>query len=106
MKMGWETSNRRKDLPPNWNKVRQERFKVDGYRCTARDEYGQRCTFAAEECDHIGKRTDHRIEMLRSLCTWHHSKKTAEQGQEAMRKKMNKINQRFRITEKHPGDLS
>ena len=73
----WEGSDRRSFLPSNWPALRQKRFRLDGYQCTAKDaNTGLRCTGPAEECDHIGDREDHRIEMLRSLCSWHHRLKT------------------------------
>jgi hypothetical protein len=78
---------------------------MDGHRCTARDAYQERCAEPAEECDHIGDRDDHRIEMLRSLCKWHHGKKSGAQGAEAAAKARAFHNKKFRRTEAHPGAL-
>lgn len=104
--MGWETSDRRQHLPANWRAIRERRFKLDGYQCTALDaNTDERCTGPAEECDHIGSRDDHSIEMLRSLCKWHHSQKTARQGARAAAARRKKMANRFRREEKHPGLL-
>lgn len=102
----WEGSDRRSLLPPNWAKLRQHRFRIDGYRCTGRDaNTGQRCTGPAEECDHIGDREDHRLEMLRSLCGWHHGQKSGAEGARAVAKKRASVAKRFRREEVHPGLL-
>ncbi len=101
---GWVNSDRREHLPANWTKLREQRFKIDGYRCTAYMESDNtRCTGPAEECDHIGKRTDHRIQMLRSLCSWHHQRKSSREGAAAYNKIMRENRSRFRRTEEHPG---
>lgn len=105
MVVAWEGSDRREHLPPDWQARRLRRFKMDGYRCTAVNVYGERCEEPAEECDHIGSRDDHRLEMLRSLCTWHHGKKSARQGNRAAYQRRRKIDERFRRTETHPGLL-
>lgn len=102
--MGWEKSNRRFDLPKNWESLRKQVFARDGYRCTDEDaRTGLRCSRPAEECDHLGKRTDHRLEMLTSLCTYHHSLKSASQGAAASQRNRERISQRFRRTEREPG---
>lgn len=104
--MGWETSDRRQHLPKNWKALREARFKLDGYQCTARDRNtDERCAGPAEECDHTGSRDDHRISMLRSLCKWHHSQKTARDAGRAAVQKRKKIASRFRREEQHPGLL-
>lgn len=100
---GWQNSDRRQFLPPNWPQLREQRFKIDGYRCTAMLSDDTRCTGPAEECDHIGKRTDHRIEKLRSLCSWHHARKSSREGAMAKAKILRANSQKFRRTEAHPG---
>jgi len=102
---GWSSSNRRQDLPSNWPALRQKRFKLDGYRCTWTNPYGERCVEPAEECDHIGERTDHRIEKLRSLCEYHHGQKSGREGAEARARQWRKNNSKFRRSEQHPGML-
>lgn len=77
---------------------------MDGFQCTALDaNTGERCPAPAEECDHIGDRDDHRLKMLRSLCTYHHGKKSGGQGAAARAKAIAQNRNRFRRTETHPG---
>lgn len=102
---GWQNSDRRQHLPSNWTTLRKQRFRMDGFRCTHRNDAGQRCPSPAEECDHIGDRTDHRIEMLRSLCRYHHGKKTGAQGAWATHAVRRKNAQKFKRVEAHPGLL-
>ena len=103
--MAWEGSTRKESLPPNWQKLRAERFKIDGFRCTQRDVYGERCEEPAQECDHHGDRLDHRIQNLRSLCSWHHQKKSSRQGAQARYAKKRAFENKFRRTETHPAFL-
>lgn len=103
---GWKDSDRRDHLPSNWRKVRAQRFRLDQYQCTARDpNTGDRCPEPAEECDHIGSRDDHRLEMLRSLCTWHHAQKSAREGAKAAYARRKARDLKLRRTEDHPGLL-
>lgn len=102
--MPWETSRRRETLPANWRTLRRQVFRRDGNRCTFHDSVtGKRCSSPAEECDHIGAPTDHRLQMLRSLCGYHHGIKSGSQGGLARAKLLRKQNDRFRRTEEHPG---
>lgn len=103
---GWQNSDRRDHLPSNWAALREQRFKMDGYRCTAKDpSTDERCPEPAEECDHLGRRDDHRLHMLTSLCTWHHGKKSGHQGAKAMWARKKAHEKKFRRTEEHPGLL-
>lgn len=101
--MAWANSDRREHLPANWAVLRRRRFKMDGNRCTNVNEYDERCKSPAQECDHIGDRTDHRIEMLRSLCTYHHGKKSGREGGTASGAIKRRNVKKFKRTEKHPG---
>lgn len=100
--MAWENSDRLEHLPADWKKRRRDRFRRDGYQCTYRDEFGERCNSPAEECDHIGSRDDHRIEMLRSLCSYHHGKKSGSQGGSASARARRSRTKKFDRTETHP----
>lgn len=101
---GWQNSDRRDHLPGNWQALRKAVFRRDGHRCTAADpNTGLRCPEPAEECDHVGKRDDHRLSQLTSLCRWHHGKKTGAQGAKAAHIARAKANKRFRRVEEHPG---
>lgn len=103
---GWQNSDRRSHLPSNWRALREQRFRMDGYRCTAIDpNTDERCPEPAEECDHIGRRDDHRIHMLRSLCSWHHGQKTGRQGAAASNAARRSHHKKFRRTDDHPGLL-
>lgn len=103
--MGWETSDRREHLPPNWRSLRRQCFSRDGYRCVAILSNGLRCKEVPTECDHIGDRDDHRLEMLQSLCEFHHGKKTGQQGAAAKWKAKRRIESKFFKPESHPGAI-
>lgn len=98
----------RRDLPPNWDKLRGEVFERDGYQCTQTLPSGRRCPRhrgdshgTRLECDHIGSKWDHRIQMLATLCSHHHGQKTAQQGIEARERLHHKPPGR---PEGHPSD--
>jgi len=96
---GWQQrpTDRRATLPRNWTQLRLARFRLDGFRCTAiRADTGARCEAPATDCDHVGERLDHRIENLRSLCSWHHKQVTAQQSAQARKRKKPQ-------KQKHPG---
>jgi 5-methylcytosine-specific restriction protein A len=105
--MGWETSNRRDSLPPDWPRIRQEQLAWDEYRCTwTLSISGQRCPRRATDVDHKreGRPDLNRVGLdLQSLCEDHHKKKTAIA---ARRFKAAKAGKRVRPGEGHPGRLS
>lgn len=78
--MAWDRSTRRKRLPPNWPALRRATFERDGYRCTQPLDDGTRCTGPADECDHLVRGDDHSLGNLRSLCSFHHRRKSAAEG--------------------------
>lgn len=80
--MAWKSkSSRTVPLPKDWWRLRAKRLKMDGHRCVRiREDTGQRCTEKATDVNHIGEPHDHRIEMLESLCSWHHNQETGRQG--------------------------
>lgn len=98
MSGGWQGSNRRAELPPNWDTdIRPRILARDGYRCTWRTNY-KRCRATATDVDHIKRGNDHSDANLRSLCDWHHKRKSSAEG--------NAARQRWSIkrpAEKHPG---
>lgn len=96
--MGWETSNRREHLPPDWPARRIARLELDGWRCTALMRDGTRCTERATDVDHHRGRDHHELADLRSLCSWHHDRKSSREGaaaRQALRER--------RQPERHPG---
>ena len=119
----WIGSARRDDLPANWaSEVVPFILDRDGHRCTwitghpdgdpaaylatlydprhqLRYDPDTRCVETSElEVDHAGERTDHRAEALRTLCHWHHAKRSSAQGNAARRRPSNR-----RKPEEHPG---
>lgn len=95
---GWQGSNRKAELPPDWaSAIRPRILARDGYQCTELDD-GVRCTHRATDVDHIGDKHDHTDENLRSLCDWHHKKRSSAQGNAVRRR----IPERRR-PEPHPG---
>lgn len=75
----WAGSRRRDELPPDWEKRRQDVFERDHYRCTEKTAYG-RCKEVATDCDHVIPGNDHRKSNLTSLCSAHHALKSAMEG--------------------------
>jgi 5-methylcytosine-specific restriction protein A len=99
----WSSSNRRDNLPTNWGAIRVRILKRDGHRCTHRDDYGTRCAELATDVDHIRPGNDHSDGNLRSLCKWHHGKKSGAEGAVAKATARRRIDKRFRRGEQHPG---
>lgn len=94
MSGGWQGSNRRAELPPDWyTRIRPMVLARDGHRCQA-------CGNAATDVDHIGDKHDHKPVNLQALCDWCHRQKTSRQGNlSPNRVKTNEA----RNAERHPG---
>lgn len=101
----WRGSDRRSELPPDWEARRRRVFRRDGHRCTARDTLGQRCEEPATDCDHIVPGGNHDDTNLTSLCAWHHQKKSSREGAAAKAANYRRQDRKFRRTEGHPGAL-
>jgi len=87
---GWEGSDRRAELPPNWRQLcglvkRRAGRTADGlgHRCEWREPDGSRCWAVGRDVDHVGDKHDHRLAVLRLLCENHHDKRSSEQGNAA-----------------------
>lgn len=94
----WEGRTRAHELPPDWATRIVPTIKArDSYRCTWHDN-GQRCTGPADEVDHIERGNCHEPWNLRSLCRYHHRRKTSAEGNAARWRVKTK-----RPPEKHPG---
>lgn len=105
MSGGWRGSDRRQRLPDDWPKRRRRILKRDGYRCTHRDDYGDRCVEPATDVDHIRPGDNHADSNLASLCGYHHRKKSSGEGG-AARAIARRVNARkFSRVEDHPGLL-
>lgn len=103
MRKAFENSQRRSQLPSNWKQVREEVLERDGHRCVETFSDGKRCpTTEGLEVDHIRRGNDHRLSNLRTLCEWHHLQKSTREGAEAINRRKQQINQKFRRTEAHP----
>lgn len=100
---GWEGSDRRSRLPANWTSLRRKILRRDGGRCTHRDQYGERCAEPATEVDHIVAGDDHRESNLRSLCEWHHQRKSSQEGAAGRAATWRRNNRKFRRSDPHPG---
>lgn len=102
---GWEGSDRRLRLPPDWDKIRKRILRRDGYRCRIRDTYSQRCSEPAVDVDHIINNDDHRESNLQAICDWHHKKKSGAEGLIAKAAAIRRAGKKFVRTEVHPGLL-
>lgn len=95
MAASWRTT----PLPPNWVVLKKATHDRDGWQCRAIRRDGTRCPVTHHlECHHTGDNTDHTLENLITLCSWHHERVTSQQANAA----------RSRVTEqrprpKHPG---
>ncbi|TMZ60741.1 HNH endonuclease [Klebsiella pneumoniae] len=79
--MSWASSKRRAELPADWGKIRARVLKRAGYRCEhIRADTGERCTYAANQCDHKKRGLDHSEANLQALCEWHHKQKTSREA--------------------------
>lgn len=73
--MGWETSNRRAELPPDWLRLRVLVRDRAGGRCEAK-AHEPECDGIGTDCDHIGDRNDHSLANLQWLSRPCHKAKT------------------------------
>lgn len=75
----WSSSNRRSQLPPDWERRRRRQLKADGHRCT-------RCHSTERlEVHHAGDRDDH--DDLATLCHDCHATETNKQAAAARKPK-------------------
>lgn len=106
---GWAGSDRRQELPDDWERRRKRVLARDGYRCTERLTHPtgdtERCPSPATDVDHIRPGGDHSYGNLRALCSWHHQKKSSAEGGIARAVQRRRTRQRFRRVETHPGLL-
>ena len=94
MSGGWESSNRRAELPADWyTRIRPAILERDSRRCRV-------CGAPATDVDHIGNKHDHRPINLQALCDWCHKRKTSAQGNQSPNR--TKVAE-ARPREQHPG---
>ena len=101
MSGGWQNSNRVNELPRNWKQLRLQVLVRDGYQCTHIDDY-TRCTQRATDVDHIEHGNNHSLNNLRSLCNWHHARKSSAEGNQSPNRQRETIR---RPQPAHPGML-
>ncbi|MFD6636753.1 HNH endonuclease [Micromonospora chalcea] len=102
---GWQNSDRRDRLPPDWPAIRRRILARDGHRCRFTNTYGERCKEAAVDVDHIENNDDHSDRNLRAACEWHHDKKSGAEGAAARAAAIRRASKKFQRTEVHPGLL-
>lgn len=77
---GWKNSNRRQELPKDWQKIRAiARLRADG-RCEHVSASGVRCTRRGTDADHAFDRDNHSPFAIQWLCPEHHKRKTARES--------------------------
>ncbi|WP_443333421.1 HNH endonuclease [Streptomyces sp. MJM1172] len=74
--VGWHSSNRRSELPPNWEAIRARVKRRDRGLCQGVLSEGALCGHPGTEVDHIRPGKDHSLGNLQLLCTWCHKQKT------------------------------
>lgn len=98
-------SRRSTPLPRNWATLRRAVIRRDGGRCVWVEDDGTRCAETGSgpggglEVDHLGSADDHSLANLRTLCKWHHARRTARQASAAAGPRLS----RRREPERHPG---
>lgn len=102
-KHGWHRSNRRKELPPDWQKIRALAKVRAGGRCEHIGPSGARCTRQGTDADHAFDRDVHSLAALQWLCPEHHKRKTASESWGAKLSKRRKGARQRRND--HPGAL-
>lgn len=95
--MSWYTSDRLERLPSDWDSIRAKVLRRDP---VCKDPEG--CTAESEEADHIERGDDHRLANLQGLCSHHHAKKSAREGNDA-KARLKAL--RKRPVERHPGRI-
>ena len=100
MSGSWAGSDRRTELPPNWEtEIRPAVLQRDRHRCQWLT-HDTRCGRPARQVDHIRPGSDHSLRNLRALCDDHHAAKSSAEGNAARW-----ANRATRPAEQHPGLL-
>lgn len=97
--MAWQGSDRRSELPSNWNALVKQVKERDGGRCRWTLPSGARCPRPGSDVDHRYSPTRHGLADLWLLCRAHHDKKT--QGEARFGRRRRKAP--GRAPEAHPG---
>lgn len=85
--MPWSSSDRKAELPPDWDARAERVRRRDGERCQwpRPDRRTGICGSPGRDVDHRLDPHDHRDEALWTLCRWHHTQKTQQESAEARR---------------------
>lgn len=122
----WRTS----PLPRGWKRIRRAVLERDNYQCTWHLDHHDglwttpdtdlpipptatplhttppaRCPYPADEVDHIGEADHHSMARLRSICSAHHKRRTAQQAARARNDRAKQAQARAAARERanHPG---
>jgi len=79
----WRGSQRKSQLPPDWDAIRRGILRRDRYKCRwIREDTGMPCGDHANQVDHVDqtRNWDHSPGNLQSLCEWHHKIKSSAEG--------------------------
>jgi 5-methylcytosine-specific restriction endonuclease McrA len=100
--MAWQGSTRRATLGKDYFRNRAIVMRRDNRQCQLR--IPGLCIGAANQCDHIGDRLDHRPENMRAACEPCHQRRSSEQGGAAAgTNRRARVASRRRPPEPHPG---
>lgn len=102
---GWQSSNRRNELPPDWQAIRKRILRRDDNACQWVIEGHGPCLRPANEVDHRQRGSDHSDANLRALCSWHHQRKSSSEGAAVTAAQRRVIKRKFRRDERHPGSM-
>lgn len=83
--MPWDTSDRKAELPRDWEQIRKRVGDRDRWLCQWPRSVRGICGSQATDCDHKLDPHDHRDESLWMLCGWHHKQKTQQESADARR---------------------
>ena len=102
--MAWSSSNRRRELPPDWEAIKRSIFARDNRQCQRIDLYGDKCLSTKWlECHHKGSPLDHSPENLVTYCRECHRIETHKQSAKARAANAARIANSYRRREDHPG---
>ena len=99
----WQNSTRRERLPANWSKIRKRIMKRDRGMCQVTMADGEKCLDLASEVDHKQAGDDHDDLNLQAICSWHHQRKSSQEGGQAAAVRRQATRNKYVRTEAHPG---
>jgi 5-methylcytosine-specific restriction endonuclease McrA len=97
--MSWSSSNRRSQLPSDWERKRRRVMRRDNWECQIK---GPGCLGSATDVDHVRRGGNHSDENLRAACRACHSRKSSAEGN-ARQNELKALKKR--PVERHPGAI-